>query len=96
MSRSPFPSVSDEKRADHRRDLAKHDLRLGDRLTSDQITAVARLTVLGETIARTGLLGEVTETTLRKAIAETLTAFQMPSLPECAAEPFPGEAWHGG
>lgn len=77
-----FSSERDLQRADHNRDLRKNALRVGDRLTSDQVTAVARLTVLGETIARSGLLGEATETALRKCVAETLVAFEMPSLSE--------------
>lgn len=82
MSRSPFPSAADEARADHQRDLRKHDLRLGDRLDAEHLAAVAQLVGICETIAASGRLTALVESQLRIRIAAALTAFQMPSQAE--------------
>lgn len=84
MSRSPFPSASDEQRADHRRDIRDADWRPGDPQgpTTSQIHAVAALTLSCEAVVEAGLLGEKVEGVLRERIAHVLTAFGMPSKAE--------------
>lgn len=67
------------ERADHDRDLAKHEPRPFDRPTFDQRCAVAKLIGYSEGIASSGILGGELELSLRKVIAETLVAFNMPS-----------------
>ena len=75
-----------EQRWDHARDLAKHEWRPGDPMPLDQRLALARLIGYSESIAAAGLIGETMETNLRQCIAETLTAFSMPSKSDRAKE----------
>jgi hypothetical protein len=63
-----------DERADHDRDLRKHD----PRPSFDQRAAVAKLVGIAEGLAGSGLLGDF-EPKVRAAIAETLVAFDMPS-----------------
>lgn len=69
----------EESRADHYRDSHKHEWRPGDPMPLDQRCALAKLIGYSESIAAAGLIGETMETALRACIAETLTAFNMPS-----------------
>ena len=73
-----------EQRADHDRDLRKHEWRPGDRMPLDQRLAVAKLIGYAEGIAAGGILSEDMEFRLRAIIAETLVAFDMRSSNEVA------------
>jgi hypothetical protein len=73
---------SQDQRWDHRRDLTKHEWRPGDPMTHDQRAAVFTLIGYSEAIAESGLLGEQMENRLRKIVADTLTAFNMPTKAE--------------
>lgn len=66
-----------EQRADHDRDLRKHDWRPGDRMPLDQRLALAKLIGYAEGITSSGILGELGEFRLRAIIAETIVAFDM-------------------
>jgi hypothetical protein len=80
-----FSSESDLQRADHLRDLHKHDLRVGDPLTVDHVIALNRLVAHCEGLVASATLPPQTEAGLRDRIAATLAAFQMPSLAELQA-----------
>jgi Cdc6-like AAA superfamily ATPase len=69
---------SDEQRADHDRELRKHEPRLRD-LPFSQRLALAKIVGYCEGVAKSGVLPEDTEFKLREVIAETLVAFGMPS-----------------
>lgn len=71
--------ATDFERADHFRDLAKHDLRASDPPPLDQRLSVAQLVGYCEGLANSGLLNEDAEFNLRKNIADVLVAFNMPS-----------------
>jgi hypothetical protein len=68
-------AATQSEQFDHNRDLRKHD----PRPSFDQRAAVAKLVGYCEGIAGSGKVGEHVEGRLRELIAETLTAFDMPS-----------------
>lgn len=68
--------------ADRQRDYRKHDWRPGDPPSFDQRAAVAKLVGYAEGVIGSGILPDDCEIMLRKIIAETLTAFNMPSKAE--------------
>jgi hypothetical protein len=77
--------ANEYERADHDRDLRKHEPRPSDsRLTFPQRLALAKLIGYCEGIAQSGALGAELEFTLRANIAEALVQFDMPSTRDCA------------
>lgn len=64
---------------DHERDIRKADWRPGDAPSIDQRAAVSKLVGYCEGICSSGSLTPMAESMLRKSIAETLVAFNMPS-----------------
>jgi hypothetical protein len=70
---------SPDQRADHERDLRKHEWRPGDAPSLDQRYTVAALVGECEAIASSGHLSEPAEQSLRLLIAQTLVAFDMPA-----------------
>lgn len=67
-----------ESRWDHNRDLRKHDFDPPE-LTFTHRRAVALLVGYCEGVCGSGILPETAELRLRKLVAETLAAFNMPS-----------------
>lgn len=76
-----MPFTQDYDRADHDRDLRKHEPRLSD-LPFSQRLALAKLIGYAEGVVSSGILGEELEIKLRGVIAETLVEFGMPSTRE--------------
>lgn len=70
-----------ESRWDHARDLRKHDFDPPE-LTFTHRRTVAALVGYCEGICSSGALAEPAELQLRKLVAETLAAFNMPSVAE--------------
>ena len=68
-------AATQEEIADHNRDLRRHD----PRPSFDQRAAVAKIVGYCEAIVGSGVLPVELEFKLRQSIAETLTAFDMPS-----------------
>lgn len=66
---------------DHERDLAKHDPRPSD-LPFSQRLALAQICGYCEGVVSSGILGQDMEFRLREILAETLSAFGMPSKSE--------------
>lgn len=71
-----------ERDWDHERDLRKHEPR-----PTDQRHAVANLVGYCEGLVKSGMLGEDIEASLRRHIAFTLAAFNMPSKAELEDAP---------
>lgn len=72
---------------DHRRDLAKHDPRPGDRLHWRQDAAILRLTGYLDGLLGQGVLSERIELALRERLIETQLAFNIPTKAERGDQP---------
>lgn len=77
-------AATQEERWDHDRDHRKHEPRPSDPSTHSQRLAVAKLVGYAEGVVKSGILPDDSEVMLRRLIAETLTAFDMPSKAERA------------
>jgi hypothetical protein len=78
--------ATQEERWDRDRDLRRHDPRPGDPPSFDQRAAVAKMVGYCEGVIGSGILPDDCEIMLRKIIAETLVAFNMPSKAERTKE----------
>lgn len=67
---------------DHRRDLAKHEPRANDHLSTRQHIALLMLVGYLEGLVGTGLFGETVEMSVRSRLVEVELAFDIPTKAE--------------